>query len=95
VDWNGQRAKASRDVKAGDRVKVETPGGEFEVEVLDVSEERGPAVVAQKLYAESDESKEKRAVAKAEQKVMNAVFAAPVTKPSKRDRRVLMKFRGR
>ena len=53
-----QPVKASRDVHAGEMLKVKNDSGEFEVEVLALSDVRGPASVAQTLYRETDESKE-------------------------------------
>src|ERR1700760_872115 len=63
-----QAAKAARDVKVGDMVRVKNEGGEFEVEVLGVSEVRGPAAVAQTLYGETEASKAARLLAAAEKK---------------------------
>ncbi len=54
------RAKPARDVRIGDRLRVTNEGGDFEVEVLLLSEVRGPAPVAQTLYRESEASKELR-----------------------------------
>jgi ribosome-associated heat shock protein Hsp15 len=53
---NGQTAKAAREVRVGDMLCVTTEGGEFEVEVLVLSEARGPATVAQTLYRETEAS---------------------------------------
>jgi ribosome-associated heat shock protein Hsp15 len=50
VGSNGQPAKPARDVRVGDMLRVKTEGGEFEIEVLGLSEMRGPAPVAQALY---------------------------------------------
>src|SRR6201995_3836447 len=55
---NGQLAKASREVRAGDLLQVKNDGGDFQVEVLSLSEVRGPAPVAQTLYRETDASRE-------------------------------------
>ncbi len=60
VQSNGLRAKPAREVHAGDRLRVENEGGVFEIEVLELSDMRGPAAVAQKLYHESDASREAR-----------------------------------
>ena len=68
VDWNGQRAKPAREVRVGDTLRVSTPAGDFTLEVLGVSEMRGPAPVAQQLYRESEESKQARAAAAAARK---------------------------
>jgi len=92
---NGQPAKAARDVRVGDKLHVKNEGGDFEVEVLLLSEVRGPAPVAQTLYRETDLSRELRLQA-AEARKINAHFeAVPETKPSKRDRRQLLRLRGR
>ncbi len=60
VSINGQTSKPATMVKIDDIVKVKKGIQEFEVTVLGLSENRGPAKVAQQLYFESDESKEKR-----------------------------------
>ena len=56
----GQRLKPSRDVKPGDRLTVERGEERFEIFVEKISAVRGPAPVAQTLYRETDESREKR-----------------------------------
>jgi ribosome-associated heat shock protein Hsp15 len=95
IAWNHQVAKASREVKVGERVQIKNEGGEFDVEVLALSEMRGPAAVAQTLYRETDESKEARAKAVEERKAMGIFAPAPAGRPTKRDRRRIIQFRGR
>jgi ribosome-associated heat shock protein Hsp15 len=90
-----QPAKAARDVKAGDMLRVKNEGGEFAVEVLGLSEVRGPAAVAQTLYRETEASKEARLVAAAERKAAMQFEILPTGRPSKRDRREINRFRGR
>ena len=46
IEANGQHSKASREVRVGDLLKVKNDGGDFQVEVLALSEMRGPAAVA-------------------------------------------------
>src|SRR5271170_1524410 len=70
VQSNQQLAKPSREVKLGDKLQVRTEGGDFEVEVLVLSEVRGPAPVAQTLYRETEASKELRLKVAAERKAM-------------------------
>jgi ribosome-associated heat shock protein Hsp15 len=90
----GQPVKPARDVHVGDMLTVRTEGGEFEVEVTGLSEVRGSAAVAQTLYRETEESKAARQ-REAEQRRMNRMFTpAPPTRPSKRDRRKIIRFRG-
>jgi ribosome-associated heat shock protein Hsp15 len=91
----GQPAKAARDVHIGDLLRVTNEGGEFHVEVLQLSEVRGPASVAQTLYRETDESRELRMKVAAERKAMKQYEELPAGRPSKRDRRRIIQFRGR
>jgi ribosome-associated heat shock protein Hsp15 len=95
VRSNGQLAKASRDVRIGDMLQVTNPGGDFQMEVLLLSEMRGPASVAQTLYRETEESKDARLKVAAERKAMNQFEQLPAGRPSKRDRRRIIQFRGR
>ena len=95
IESHGQLAKPARYVKVGDFLRVKNDGGEFYVEVLALSEMRGPAPVAQLLYRETEESKQLRAKVAEERKSMPVFERIHDGKPSKRDRRVLNKFRGR
>ncbi|MGH9563296.1 MAG: RNA-binding S4 domain-containing protein, partial [Terracidiphilus sp.] len=95
IESNGARAKPAREVHAGDRLKVETDAGRFEVEVLGVSHVRGPAAIAQTLYRETDASREARLRAAEERKAMQQFVPVPTHRPSKRDRRHIIQFRGR
>ena len=92
---NGHEAKPSREVHAGDHLVVKNEGGEFQIEILALSQMRGPASVAQTLYRESVESREARAKAAAERKAMQQFAPLPERRPSKRDRRHIIHFRGR
>ena len=94
VQAKGQPVKPAREVKLGDHLQVTTEGGVFEIEVLGLSDVRGPAPVAQALYRESEESKAARQK-EAELRRMNREFApAPLGRPSKKDRRRIIQFRG-
>ena len=93
IQSNKQPAKPAREVRAGDILQVKTEGGDFEVEVLQLSEVRGPASVAQTLYRENDSSRALRLKAAAERKSMMNFTPAPAGRPSKRDRRKIHKFR--
>jgi ribosome-associated heat shock protein Hsp15 len=95
IQSNGQPAKAARDVKVGDMLRITSEGGDFTVEVLQLSEVRGPAAVAQMLYRETEESKEARLKAAAERKAAMQFEPMPTSRPSKRDRRRIIQFRGR
>ena len=95
IDSNGQQAKAAREVRVGDLLRVKNPSGEFEIEVLALSEMRGPAPVAQKLYRETETSRELRLKLAEERKAMPPVETSREGKPSKRDRREIARLRGR
>ena len=95
VQSNGQQAKPAREVHPGDHLQIRNDSGDYLVEVLAVSDMRGPAAVAQTLYRESDESRELRLKLAEERKAMMAAGELPAAKPSKRDRREIDRFRGR
>ena len=90
----GIEAKPARDVHVGDMLHVKNEGGDFEIEVLELSEMRGPAAAAQKLYRETEASKELRLKAAEERKAMQQFAPLPARRPSKRDRRHIIQFRG-
>ncbi len=92
---NGQRAKASREVRVGDRLQVKNAGGEFQVEVLLLSELRGPAAVAQTLYRETEQSRELRRKLAEERKAQPHFESPEGGRPTKRARRHLDRLRGR
>ena len=95
IQFNGQPAKPAREVHIGDMLRVTNEGGEFQVEVLLLSEVRGPASVAQTLYRETEASRELRQKIAAERKAMKQFEQLPAGRPSKRDRRRIIQFRGR
>ena len=95
VQSNGQVAKPAREVKVGDRLEITTDGGLFGVEVLALSDVRGPASAAQELYRESEASRAARAAAQEQRKAMLAFERLPALKPQGRDRRQLSRLRGR
>ncbi|HVR82265.1 MAG TPA: RNA-binding S4 domain-containing protein [Luteimonas sp.] len=89
VDVDGQRAKASRMVRIGDALRVTRDEDSFEIQVRELSDNRGPANVAQKLYAESESSRARRESARAIRAAERAGYRAPETKPDKRARRLI------
>jgi ribosome-associated heat shock protein Hsp15 len=95
IESNGQGVKPSREVRAGDLLRVKNESGEFQVEVLGLSEMRGPAAVAQTLYRETEASRELRLKLAEERKAMSRVEPTREGKPSKRDRRKIDRLRGR
>jgi ribosome-associated heat shock protein Hsp15 len=95
IEANGQSAKAAREVRVGDLLRVKNDGGDFQVQVLALSEMRGPAAVAQTLYRETEASRELRLKLAEERKAMPHFEAFREGKPSKRDRREIDRLRRR
>lgn len=95
IESNGQPVKPSREIRAGDRLLVKNPSGEFDIEVLLLSEIRGPAPVAQTLYREAEESKALRLQRAEERKAMQPFEIPSGPRPSKRDRRAMNRIRDR
>jgi ribosome-associated heat shock protein Hsp15 len=95
IELGGQAAKPAREVHAGDLIRLKNESGEFQVHVLGISEIRGPAAVAQKLYRETEESRETRLKLAEGRKSTPHFEASREGKPSKRDRREIDRLRGR
>jgi ribosome-associated heat shock protein Hsp15 len=95
IACSGQPTKPSREIRPGDRLHIKNDSGDFQVEVLLLSDLRGPAAVAQTLYRETEESRELRLKVAAERKAMMHFEGPRDGKPSKRDRREIDRLRGR
>ena len=95
IDSNGLTAKPAREVHVGDSLRIKNDSGEFHVEVLGISEIRGPAAVAQTLYRETDASREARLKLAEERKAIPHDESWLEGRPSKRDRRQIARLRGR
>jgi ribosome-associated heat shock protein Hsp15 len=90
VQVNGDVAKASREVKAGDTVTMRLGVQTRTVTVRGISGQRGPAPIAQQLYEETPESIAAQAALR-EQRRMGSEPALAIEqgRPTKRDRRDL------
>ncbi len=95
IESNGQPAKPAREVRIGDRLRVTTDGGDYQVEVLLLSAVRGSASIARGLYFETEASRELRKKVADERKAMKQFEELPTGRPSKRERRKIIQFRGR
>ncbi len=93
IDSNGVKAKPAREVRVGDRLIIQNEGGRFEIDVLSLSEMRGPAAQAQALYRETESSREARLHLAEERKAMQQFAPLPERRPTKRDRRRIIQFR--
>lgn len=94
VRYRGERCKVSREVEVGTLLQIRQGFDEFEVTVTGLSEQRGPAPQARRLYEESAQSIERRERAAAERKAMYAA-GQPVSpeRPTKKQRRMIHRFR--
>jgi ribosome-associated heat shock protein Hsp15 len=92
---NRQPAKPAREVHIGDMLHIKNESGDFDIEVLALSQQRGSASIAQTLYRETEASKETRRKAAEERKLLGPMaWTAPSKRPNKRDRRLIHSFRG-
>lgn len=90
VHVDGQRSKSSHGVRIGMRLTIRTGTEVREIDVLQLSEQRGPAPVAQTLYAETPDSCARRQ----EHALLRKAMAAPMSegKPDKQQRRQLQRW---
>jgi ribosome-associated heat shock protein Hsp15 len=95
IESAGLHCKPARDIKAGDRLSVRNDSGDFEIEVLALSEIRGPASVAQTLYRETEQSRETRLRLAEQRRAMPPAETYREGRPSKRDRRQTDRLRRR
>jgi len=93
VQLNGTRVKRSNLVHAGDTVRVREPPYETTVEVVELSEHRGPAKVAQTLYRETPESLAAREMLRSQLKHQPNVAYDGKGRPTKKDRRNIDRFK--
>lgn len=89
IEIEGQSLKASRLVRLSDQLYIKRGQETFVVEVIGMSEKRGSASVAQTLYIESEESRNKREAERERRKMETAGYQPPPTKPDKRARRLI------
>lgn len=89
---NDARAKPSKEIRAGDRLRVHIGEYEWELTVLALAERRGPAEVARTLYRESDASQRRRAEQAAERRLAASPAAELRGRPTKKAGRQIRRF---
>ena len=94
VRIGGANVKPSKDVRVGDLVEIEIEHVVWQVNVLGICEVRGPAPIAQTLYAETDSGREKRVAEGERRKTYREPAATLQGRPTKRDRRIIDKLSG-
>lgn len=90
VTMDGARIKPAKAVGVGDMLVIRMGPYQHEVEVLELSGKRGPAPVAQKLYRETEQSKQRRAIQSEQNKLLPQ--SELKGRPTKRDRREIARF---
>jgi ribosome-associated heat shock protein Hsp15 len=95
IEVNGERAKRSRLVGAGDRIRIRSGPYEHLITVLGVSEKRGSAPIAQALYEEDPASRKAREEMAAHVRAMNANTGYESGRPTKKDRRDIERIKRR
>ncbi|MDW2982198.1 RNA-binding S4 domain-containing protein [Rhodanobacter sp. KK11] len=91
IDVNGAACKPAKTLRAGDRLKIGRGEERLEVEVVALSDRRGPASVAQALYVETEASRAAREVAREQHRLIGA--GGPPKRPDKQARRELRRLR--
>lgn len=94
VQLNGLRAKPSKEVKAGDRIEVTIGDMRWELKVEALSEKRGPAIEARKLYSETEASAAQRQKTLEDRHLRVEPAHEIHGRPTKRDRRQIDRWRG-
>lgn len=90
---NGDRPKPARNIHVGDSLLIRKDAFKYEIEILALAKSRLPAAKAIELYQESDESLNQRELVREQIKAESALFPRTIGRPTKRDRRDLMKFK--
>lgn len=91
VTLNDQRVKPAKVLAAGDKLTIRIGNYQYDIEVLGLSNKRGSAPVAQQLYRETGESRERRELLAARLKAQPQPFNTK-GRPTKRDRREIERF---
>ena len=92
VEVHGSRVKPSRTVQAGDLLTIRRNQVEWTVEVLALSDKRGPATVARTLYAETEVSLARRERQQEERRALGQQGGFPERRPDKHERRKIRQF---
>ena len=93
VHLDGNRVKVSREIMVGDTLQIRQGWDEKVVEVLALSSQRRGAPEAQRLYQETEASREKREAEAAARKAAGGMIDRPAQRPSKKQRRQIHRFK--
>ena len=93
VQMNGNRVKPGRAVTVGDQLRIQRNGFVFEITVLGINNKRRPAVEAQQLYQESDDSRAQREQLREAHKISAQAMPCTERRPDKHQRRHIVRFK--
>ena len=95
VQLNGDRVKRAKLIQIGDEVRIRSGPYEHQVVVRALSDRRGPAAQASRLYEEKPESLSAREAMALQLKTLHAAFVPERGRPTKKDRREINRLKGR
>ena len=95
VHLNKARVKPSRTIKIGDQLDISRDNYKYHIEVIGLNDKRRPAKEAQRLYQESEQSIRSREQQREIRKLSSASIHQSKTRPNKKERRQINKWRGR
>jgi ribosome-associated heat shock protein Hsp15 len=95
VQVNGDRVKRAKPMQVGDEVRIRLGPYEHQIIVRELSDRRGPAADAVRLYEEKPASRAAREALALQLKGLHAAFLPERGKPTKKDRREINKLKGR
>jgi ribosome-associated heat shock protein Hsp15 len=95
VQVNGERVKRAKALQVGDDVRIRLGPYEHHIVVSQLSERRGPAAEATRLYEEKPASKAAREAMALQLKSLHAAFVPDRGRPTKKDRREINRLKGR
>jgi len=93
VRLNDSRAKPAKTLELGDELRIQRGEETWIIHVRDLSDRRGPASEAQKLYEETAESRSLREALAERRKAERAAMGDRHRRPDKRQRRQIIRFR--
>lgn len=94
VKVHGERVKPAKEVRVGDELEIRIGEYKWHVTVNGLSERRGSAEIARKLYSESEESRARRIAQVADRRAHASEWGERKGRPTKRERRQLVRWRG-
>lgn len=95
VHVNGERVKPARNVKVGDRLSITRDLYQYEIFILGLNGQRRPYAEARLLYEETEESRVAREKQIDMNRAINASMPVSERRPSKKDRRQIVRFKRR